>query len=151
MKDEKLIFLPNPPRERPEFAFILSGCATDDERKALFRVAVQVYHLFPPLTRLAGGQMQMLVIAASIGTAFFIFTILVRRKRETITILTCTKGQNLMHVTACLIACKHAVTCNGNLPCAKRQGDKPKEGAENDTRNLANGYAIQIWTVLKQC
>jgi hypothetical protein len=42
---------------------------------ALFWVAVQVYHLFPPLTRLPGGQMPMLVSAASIGTVFFIFTI----------------------------------------------------------------------------
>jgi hypothetical protein len=38
-----------------------------------------------------------------------------------------------------------------DFPCAKRQGDKPKEGVENDTRNLANGDATQIWTVLKQC
>jgi hypothetical protein len=29
-------------------------------------------------------------------------------------------------------------------PCAKRQGDKPKEAVDNDTRNLANGDAIQI-------
>ena len=135
MKDEKLIFLPNPPRERPEFAFILSGCATDDERKALFRVAVQVYHLFPPLTRLAGGQMQMLVIAASIGTAFFIFTILVRRKRETITILTCTKGQNLMHVTACLIACKHALHAIGIFLARSDKGISLKK-AQKMTREI---------------
>ena len=31
------------------------------------------------------------------------------------------------------------------------EGDEPKEGVENDTRNLAKGDAIQIWTVLKQC
>jgi hypothetical protein len=61
------------------------------------------------------------------------------------------KPKNLMHGTAWLIACKHAQACNRDLPCAKRQGDKPKEVVENDTRNLANGDALQIWTVLKQC
>jgi hypothetical protein len=35
MNDEKLIVLPDPPRERPQLEFILSGCATDDERKAI--------------------------------------------------------------------------------------------------------------------
>jgi hypothetical protein len=30
------------------------------------------------------------------------------------------------------------------------EGDEPKEGVENDTRNLTNGDAIQIWTALKQ-
>jgi hypothetical protein len=42
---------------------------------ALFWVAVQVYHWFPALTRLPGGQVPMLVAAISIGTLFFIFTI----------------------------------------------------------------------------
>ena len=75
----------------------------------------------------------------------------VRREGGTVTILTWFKVQNPMHVTACFIAEKHAIACNENLPCAKRQGDKHKEGVENDTRNLANGDAIQIWTVLMQC
>jgi hypothetical protein len=42
---------------------------------ALFWVAVQVYQLFPALTRLPGDQVPMLVAAASIGTVFFILTI----------------------------------------------------------------------------
>jgi hypothetical protein len=42
MNGEKLIVLPDPPRERPELEFILSGCATDDERKAI----VQAFHTF---------------------------------------------------------------------------------------------------------
>jgi len=42
---------------------------------ALFWVAVQVYQLFPALSRLPGSQVPMLVAAASIGTLFFIFTI----------------------------------------------------------------------------
>ena len=58
MKDERLIVLPNLPRERAEFEFILSGYATDDERKAMFWAAVQVYHLLPPLMLLPGGHMQ---------------------------------------------------------------------------------------------
>ena len=44
-------------------------------RPALFWVAVQVYQLFPALTRLPGSQVPMLVAAASVGTVFFIFTI----------------------------------------------------------------------------
>jgi hypothetical protein len=42
---------------------------------ALFWVAVQVYNLFPALTRLPGSQVPMLVAAGALGTAFFIFTI----------------------------------------------------------------------------
>ena len=42
---------------------------------ALFWVSVQVYQLFPALTRLPGSQVPMLVAAASVGTVFFIFTI----------------------------------------------------------------------------
>jgi hypothetical protein len=42
---------------------------------ALFFVAVQVYHIFPALTSLPGSQVPMLVAAATVGTAFFIFTI----------------------------------------------------------------------------
>jgi len=38
-------------------------------------VAVQVYHLFPALMSLPGAQVPMLVAAAAVGTAFFIFTI----------------------------------------------------------------------------
>jgi hypothetical protein len=42
---------------------------------ALFWMALQVYQLFPALTRLPGDQVPMLVAAASIGMLFFIFTI----------------------------------------------------------------------------
>ncbi len=42
---------------------------------ALFWVAVQVYNLFPALTRLPGSQVPMLVAAGAVGTVFFIFTI----------------------------------------------------------------------------
>jgi hypothetical protein len=42
---------------------------------ALFWVAVQVYQLFPTLTRLPGDQVPMLVSAVSIGMLFFIFMI----------------------------------------------------------------------------
>ena len=42
---------------------------------ALFWVALQVYQLFPALTRLPGDQIPMLVAGASIGMLFFIFTI----------------------------------------------------------------------------
>jgi len=35
MNGEKLIVLPDPQHERPELEFILSGCTTDDERKAI--------------------------------------------------------------------------------------------------------------------
>jgi uncharacterized protein YciU (UPF0263 family) len=42
MNGEKLIVLPDPPDERPELEFILSGCTTDDERKAI----VQAFHTF---------------------------------------------------------------------------------------------------------
>ena len=42
MNGEKLIVLSDPPDERPELEFILSGCTTDDERKAI----VQAFHTF---------------------------------------------------------------------------------------------------------
>src|SRR5271165_4186579 len=42
MNGEKLIVLPDPPHERPELDFILSGCTTDDERKAI----AQAFHAF---------------------------------------------------------------------------------------------------------
>ena len=42
MNGEKLIVLSDPPHERPELEFILSGCTTDDERKAI----VQAFHTF---------------------------------------------------------------------------------------------------------
>jgi uncharacterized protein YciU (UPF0263 family) len=42
MNGEKLIVFPDPPDERPELEFILSGCTTDDERKAI----VQAFHTF---------------------------------------------------------------------------------------------------------
>ena len=42
MNGEKLIVLPDPPHERPELEFILSGCTTDDERKAI----AQAFHTF---------------------------------------------------------------------------------------------------------
>ena len=42
---------------------------------ALFWVALQVYHLFPALTRLPGDEVPMLVAAGAVGTIFFIFTI----------------------------------------------------------------------------
>jgi len=42
MNGEKLVVLPDPPHERPELEFILSGCATDDERKAI----VKAFHTF---------------------------------------------------------------------------------------------------------
>src|SRR5271166_7158722 len=42
MNGEKLIVLPDPQNERPELEFILSGCTTDDERKAI----AQAFHTF---------------------------------------------------------------------------------------------------------
>ena len=42
MNGEKLIVFSDPPNERPELEFILSGCATDDGRKAI----VQAFHTF---------------------------------------------------------------------------------------------------------
>ena len=42
MNGEKLIVFSDPPNERPELEFILSGCSTDDERKAI----VQAFHTF---------------------------------------------------------------------------------------------------------
>jgi hypothetical protein len=42
MNGEKLIVLPDPPHERPELEFILSGCATEGERNAI----VQAFHTF---------------------------------------------------------------------------------------------------------
>src|SRR5271165_5638047 len=42
MNGEKLIVFPDPPHERAELEFILSGCTTDDERKAI----AQAFHTF---------------------------------------------------------------------------------------------------------
>jgi uncharacterized protein YciU (UPF0263 family) len=42
MNGEKLVVFPDPPHERPELEFILSGCTTDDERKAI----AQAFHTF---------------------------------------------------------------------------------------------------------
>ncbi len=42
MNGEELIVFPDPPHERPELEFILSGCTTDDERKAI----AQAFHTF---------------------------------------------------------------------------------------------------------
>lgn len=42
MNGEKLIVFPDPPHERAELEFILSGCTTDDERKAIS----QAFHTF---------------------------------------------------------------------------------------------------------
>src|SRR5271166_3535377 len=42
MNGEKLIVFPDPQHERPELEFILSGCTTDDERKAI----AQAFHTF---------------------------------------------------------------------------------------------------------
>src|SRR5260370_35156207 len=41
----------------------------------LFWVAVQVYHLFPALSRLPGQQIPMLAAAAAVGVVFFLLTI----------------------------------------------------------------------------
>jgi hypothetical protein len=41
----------------------------------LFWVSLQVYHLFPALTRLPGSRVPMLVAAGAVGMVFFIFTI----------------------------------------------------------------------------
>ena len=38
MNGEKLIVFSDPPNERPELEFILSGCTTDDERKAIVKL-----------------------------------------------------------------------------------------------------------------
>ena len=42
MNGEKLIVLPDPPHEPPELEFILSGCTTDHEQKAI----AQAFHTF---------------------------------------------------------------------------------------------------------
>ena len=42
MNGEKLIVFPDPPHERAELEFILSGCTTDDDRKAI----AQAFHTF---------------------------------------------------------------------------------------------------------
>jgi|SRR5271166_5517770 len=42
MNGEKLVVFPDPPHERPELEFILRGCTTDDERKAI----AQAFHTF---------------------------------------------------------------------------------------------------------
>ncbi len=41
----------------------------------LFWVAVQVYHLFPALSKVPGGQVPMLAAAAAVGVLFFLLTI----------------------------------------------------------------------------
>ena len=53
-----------------------------------------------------------------------------------------------MHGTAWLICMQTCISMQPGSSLREATRDKPKEGVENDTRNLANGDAIQIWTVL---